>query len=96
MPSTVQDRRLQESSYEDSGQLGSVVRMLVSYSARGGIRWLPSYCWSPGRPASLISRHLVQTFLALDFFKYFVYLAAVVPIVSKLSFLLNYRGFELE
>lgn len=28
--------------------------------------------------------------------KYLVYLAAVVPIVPKRFFLLNYRGFELE
>lgn len=48
-------------------QLCSVLQMLVPCPALAGISCLSSYYPSPGRPASLISWHSVQTLLTLDF-----------------------------
>lgn len=84
------------SSCEDSRRVGSVLQVLVSCSALGSIRWLSSYCWSPGRPASLISRHLVETFIALDFLNILFILLLWFLLFLNCVFLLNYRGFELE
>jgi len=94
-PSETGGCREAPSSCEDPRQLGSVLQMLGSCSALGCIRWLASYYWSLGRPASDF-RALSPNFFNPGLLKYFVYLAAVVPIAPKLFFLLNYRGFELE
>lgn len=50
----------------------------------------------PGETGISDFKALSPNFSSPGLFKYFVYLAAVVPIVPKLFFLLNYRGFELE
>lgn len=88
--------RRTSSSYQSS----ALFQVLLPSPAPAGLRFLPSWlsscCSSQGTPASLISGHFAQTFLTPDLLKYFVYLAAAVPIVPKLFFLLNYRGFELE
>lgn len=50
----------------------------------------------PGEASISDFKALGPNFSSPGLLKYFVSLAAVVPIVPKLFFLFNYRGFRLE
>lgn len=98
MSASVRDRQLQESTQ----LLPGLMPALLCPPDAG---FLPSPWWYqvvdllllvPGDTSISDFRALCPNFSSPGLLKYFVYLAAVVPIVPKLFFLLNYRGFKLE